>query len=339
MSLARRTELQIKYNNKNISSDIATSILGWTFTDNMSNKSDDFQLDLEDKDELWIGDWAPEKGANLECTVIKKHEYSENDEEKLKFGTFEIDEIEFGAKPNVISIKSLSLPESKKLRGERKNGVWEKAKLSSVIGAIAKRSNMKLFFDSTNNPTLDRVEQLSETDLEFLTRICSNEGLCLKISNNQIVVFDEEKYEKAEIIDTIQRSDQLKNIRCRTTLTGIYKACRVQYYDSKKKKTISYTFQPKKTEKTDKVLVVNQRVESQAEAMRLAKKKLREANKEATKVTFTLPGNLKYLASKTVRLQGFRIFDGKYIIVQAIHKQSNSGYETTLSLRKCLEGY
>lgn len=76
-----------------------------------------------------------------------------------------------------------------------------------------------------------------------------------------------------------------------------------------------------------------------AEAETLAKKKLREKNKDEVKVSMTLPGNVLLVGGVTVALSGWGTFDGKYFVEQAKHDVGDSGYTTKIDLRKVLEGY
>ena len=85
-------------------------------------------------------------------------------------------------------------------------------------------------------------------------------------------------------------------------------------------------------------LKVNKKVSTQAEAEKLAKKKLREKNKEEIKISLTLIGNFIYLSGNVVELVNHGWYSGNYIIEKATHKIGN-GYEVTLDLRKCLSGY
>lgn len=80
-------------------------------------------------------------------------------------------------------------------------------------------------------------------------------------------------------------------------------------------------------------------------AKRKAKKELRDKNKEATKAgdksnTFGIEifGWPLIAAGQTCMVQGFGFYDGKYFVVSARHKVGGE-YETSLSIRKCLEGY
>ena len=85
-----------------------------------------------------------------------------------------------------------------------------------------------------------------------------------------------------------------------------------------------------------KVLKVNQKCETQADAERLARNKLREKNKEQVKVNLTTLGNFACAAGNVVKLSGFGKFDFNYLIEKATHTLQD-GYTTQVELRRCLE--
>lgn len=85
-------------------------------------------------------------------------------------------------------------------------------------------------------------------------------------------------------------------------------------------------------------LEVNEEVADVAEAEKLAKKKLREKNREEVQATVTMAGNFYMLAGNTVMLDGFGKFNGKYVITKASHSLGN-GYTVQCDLRRCLYGY
>lgn len=336
---SRRTYLDLTYNKTNVTEELGEHLKDWSFTDNLSGQIDDIQITLEDVEHKWLSEWFPVKGSLLAVSINKKHWKDQT--VKTKIGKFEVDEIEAKGAPSEVVLKALSVPESSSIRGEYKSRAWEKTTLKVVAGDIAKKNKLKLYFQASDNPKKDRYEQESETDLAFLHRLCNEEGLCLKLSNNTIVILDEADYESKPAIATINRQSkeddeiQVKNWSAKTTLSGTYKACRVQYQDSSKKKSIKTTFIPPKSPKVGRTLVVKEQVKSIAEGQRLAKKKLREANKGATTVNLTVTSEGHLDAGMTVNLKGFGKFDGKYIITQVTHSQNT----VNLALRRCLEGY
>jgi uncharacterized protein len=332
---SRRTYLDITYNAKNIKAELEEHLKDWTFTDNLSGEIDDLQIVLEDVAHKWLDDWFPVQGSILNGTIFKKHSTKMI---KTKIGKFEVDEIT--AAPSEVTIKALAVPESSSIRGEYKSKSWEKTHLKVVASDIAKRNHLKLYYQANENPKKDRYEQESETDLMFLYRLCNDEGFCLKLSNRTIVILDEADYENNPAIATINRLSkttdevQVEDWSAKTTLTGIYKSCRLTYKDSKKK-TIKASFTPPLPPKTSRVLVIKEQVKSVAEGLRLCKKRLRWANKEATTVSLTVTSERYLDAGDTVNLKGFGKFNGKYIITQAAHSQNS----VQLQLRKCLVGY
>ncbi|GEB35312.1 phage late control D family protein [Brevibacillus parabrevis] len=339
MTAARSARLQVIYNKTDITADLQPDLVAWTYTDNLSGNADDLQLTLHDVSQKWIGSWMPDLSASLQAAIIREHWDQAGKTERLALGTFEIDSIEIGFPPSTVTIKALSVPESGALLGEKKNKAWEKTKLAVIATEKAKAAGMKLFYDTPENPEYDRIEQTEETDLAFLMRLASDAGLCLKLTDKQLVIFDEAKYERAAAIATLSRSSsELKSFSAHTTSIGCYRACQVTYYAGKGKKAITGKFEAPRAPKVGRTLMVKEQVASVAEAQRLAKKKLREANKDSTQVSITMVGNPQYVAGVTVNLSGFGNFDGKYIVTRATHSQQ-SGYESSLELRRCLEGY
>lgn len=334
---AKRTLLNTVYNGADITQQLYEFLMNWTYTDNLSSAIDDISLTLEDRDALWLTSWFPTKGATVVPTLVREH--WEKYAKSTKLGIFEIDEI--SGQNSVISIKALATSEKSSLRKEEKCKAWEKTYLKTVIAEIAGKHGMKLVWETSENPKKDRYEQDNQTDLAFINELCREEGLCLKINSNSIIVLDEKDYEDKGAVTHINRipqKDDLIKIIDRSftsTLTDTYRDCRVQHHEAKKKKNISATFVPPKAPKVGRTLVIKQEVKSKDEAMKLAKKKLREKNKEATKFTLKVYSLIHIDAGMTFDLKMFGKLDGKYIATQVVY----GPHDITLQLRRCLEGY
>lgn len=334
---AKRTFLDLDYNHENITEELERHLLDWTFTDNLSGEIDDLNIRLEDTNAFWIGKWFPAKGSLLEPTLIRS--YWGDNPVKTRLGKFEIDEIS-GAK-SVITISALATSEATSLRGEEKCKAWEKATLKKVIGDVASSNGLKLVWETSENPQKDRYEQENETDISFIFRLCKDEGLCLKLSSNTIVVLDEEDYEKQPTVKDIRRNskgtDVIKVIShsFKTTLTDTYRACRVTNHNATKKQTITATFTAPKAPKVGRTLVIKEDVKTVAEAQKLAKKKLREKNKNATTIDLEVISSMHIDAGMTFNILDFGKLNGKYIATRVIYTQ----FTVKLNLRRCLEGY
>lgn len=347
---ARRISVIIKYNNKDISVDISKYLKSISYTDNLSGEADDLQITLEDKAGLWQSTWMPEKGALLDVMLQQKYWQTLSAlPQSLRLGLFEIDEITSSGYPSEVQIKAVSVPDNNTLRGTERSRSWEKAKLQVIANDIASAAGMSLFWDTEENPVLDRAEQTEQSDLSFLYAICKDKGLALKISDKKIIVFDEAKYEAEKAKITIvkpgtvyKKESGMKYLfvgtgySLRTKIRDIYAACRVSYQQGSSKSNIEATYTV--AGKKGKTLQVNEQVESVAEALNLAKKRLREKNKDEVTGSLNMLGNFVLLSGVTVNLLGFGAFDDKYLITRASH-DIGSGYTTNIDVRRCLNGY
>lgn len=359
--LGRRAWLQVTYDNKDISEALAEYLISASYTDNLSGQVDDVSLTLEDKAGLWQSDWMPTKGATLDvmlCTYNWVSLYG--GEADVHLGRFEIDEIELSSAPDAVTIKAVAITvsDASTLRSTMRSKTWENISVWKVANDIAWENNMKLCWDCDDNPNIDKLEQNDESDLDVLKKICDDAGFALKVTTDTIIVFDEAKYEAADpvieiyhpdtqkIID-ISDSDGDKTLERILHSTGysftskirdVYRKCHVKYAQDKDKSVIESTFTDP-TKEDGATLEIHQQVSTQAEADRLAKKKLREKNSEECTGSFSSEGQPFLCAGETVEMIGFGTFSGKYIITQAKHDLSSSGYTTSIDVRRCLIGY
>lgn len=335
---ARRVNVKCLYDSQDISQDIAAFLKSFTVNEVLGGEADEAEISLHDREELWMGDWLPELGATMDITLQIQNWESEGDTRELPFGEFDVDEISISGWPHEAKIKLISVPVTGGMNSVKKTRAWEKVKLSQIAQDIANGAEMELFYDTEEDPMQERAEQSEQTDLSFLQKLCKDAGLSLKVTDNKIVIFDVSKYEKEDpVLTIVNGTSAVKSFECRQTVHQIYKACHVKYKHSKKDELIEFTFTDPKREKGE-TLEINEKVESVAEAEKLAKKKLHEKNLEETSVSLTMAGNFALLASNTVELKNFRSFDGKYLITKSSHKVGN-GYTTKVDLRRVIDGY
>lgn len=336
---ARRVVLKALYESTDISQSLAMFMKSFSVSENLGGEADSADITLQDKPDLWMGDWLPERGATVDITLQVNDWTGEGDTRELPFGKFEIDTITNSGPPNEAKLKLISIPNNSAIRAVEKTRSWEKAKLSVIAADVAKDAGLELFYDTEEDPELERAEQSEQTDLAFLQKLCKDAGLSLKVTDEKIIIFDVKKYEQEEPVMTLTRGENVLSYSCEMTIREIYKACHVKYKHSKKSEYIEATYTaPGREDSEGLTLQVNEKVETQAEAEKLAKKKLREKNEEEVKASITTAGNFALLASNTVMLKGFHSYDGKYIITRSSHDVSG-GYTTKVDLRRVLDGY
>ena len=339
MKDARTARVLAKYENVDISEDISPFLKSFSVSEVLGGEADTADITLEDREELWMGGWFPERGATMDLSISLTDWEEDGDTRQLPFGKFEIDGIANSAPPHEAKIKMVSIPNNAGLRSIEKTRSWEKAQLSEIAQELADEAELKLFYDTKEDPTLERVEQNEQSDLSFLLKLCRDAGLALKVSDKTIIIFDVEEYEKADPALTITKGKSaVISYNAGATIHEIYKACHVKYKHGSKGELIEYTYTAPDKE-SGMTLQINEKVETLEEAERLAKKKLREKNREEFTVSMTLPGNFALLASNTIELSGFHVYDGKYLITKSTHEISGSGYTTKIELRRCLDEY
>lgn len=337
---ARRVKAYIYVNGKNITDDISGYVKAVSYTDNLSGEADTAEISLHDVNHIWREAWFPQRGDTASIELVRL-DWNGDGIEVFPLGSFEIDECtnkysQGGG--NECTVKLNSISNNTGLRSINESRSWEKVKLSKIAGDIAAEAGLTLFYDTKEDPEIARAEQSEKSNLAFLQKLCTDNGLALKVSDNKLIIFDEEKFEEQEpIVILIYGSAAIKSFSATATISKIYKSCKVEYKHGKKSEEISaeYTDTSKKSGMT---LKINQKVENQAEAEKLAKKKLREKNKEEIKVSMSLVGKFFYLSGNVIALADHGFYDGNYLIEKATHKVGD-GYEVSVDLRKCLKGY
>lgn len=280
-------------------------------------------------------------GASVSAAIIQRNFNSDGKYSLLDCGTFQIDTISVSGAPSKITLKGTSLANTSTIRAVKKNRAWEKIRLSSIAEQISKRNGMKCYFSSEYDPLYTRREQIGESDIVFLQRLCKASGISLKVTAGTIILFDEAAFEKRDVVQTFEcgKGDVLSYDFSDSTSDTSYSSCHVSYTDPSSGKTIEYTYTPRiDNPGTGEVLEISEKVSDREEARKLAMKRLRQKNKNRFSASLKVIGNTMLAAGATVGISGWGDFDGKYIIATASHSIGN-GYTTSIKLRKVLEEY
>lgn len=237
---ARKATVHIIYNNTDISRDIAAYLLDFEYTDNESKKADDIQITLEDRDHLWLSDWLPKKTDTITATILVEDWFKPGEAFSLPCGTFQVDEIEHSGPPHIVRIKAVSVPVTSAARGETKTRAWEKISLREIAADIGGSAELALMFEADTNPQYLRVDQLETSDLAFLQQLCDKACLSLKVTDNQIVIFDERNYEASDTVRDIERDGgDVIRFSFRSKSAGTAKKAKVSYSDPLTGKTVT----------------------------------------------------------------------------------------------------
>lgn len=344
---ARHVDVDVIFAGVDITKNIRPYLKSVTYTDSEADESDDLQLQLQDREGLWLEKWLEEAvrgaaAAKLKISAVLTPVNWGSENAPLKTGEFELDSVDAGGPPAALTIKGAALPYSAFARQTRKTKAWEKYNLSGIAQEIAGKAGLKCMYESAHDPWYDRTEQSKTSDIEFLQDLCQDAGLSLKCTNGTIVLFDQSVYEqKTPVMEIVRGSGSYTDYSLSAgSAETQYSACTVTYKDPKSGKKITGTAKAvDDDEDTGQTLYITAKVKTAAEAKQIAEKRLRMYNTYNRTATFNMPGRTKLLAGCTVTLKGFGGWNGKYMIKQATHEVGESGYTTRIELRRVLEGY
>lgn len=248
MAFARNIRVIVIFNKVDISDEIAHSISSLNYTDNSKNAIDDLELELENLDYRWLKEWYPDENAQL---LVGIHEEKENETNFLDLGTFYVDEPTF--ENNRLNLKCLALPLDQNIRDQKNSVAWERITLKELVTQIANKHEMnaEIYAD---DEFFERLDQNQETDLAFINRIVKETGLNMKVSDDKIIIFDDEEMEKNDTIEIFNINDErIRSFSLKKKNKEIYDNVEVSYYDPDKKKVIKEIITKKELEKRNQV--------------------------------------------------------------------------------------
>lgn len=321
----RTPRWDLLYAGVNISTRIAPYVLSITYTDNLDGEADDLEIVIEDRDQRWMNGWMPEKGDTLKLNLGYEHERP-----ILDAGEFEIDEVEFNGPPDTISIRALAAAVKPSLRTAR-SAAYESTTLKGIAKKVADRHGLTIV-GTVPEVKLGRVTQHKETDLAFLRRIGQKWGYIFSVRGKQLIWHDQDALDAAPAVLTITRKGLAGKYTLRTKSAGVYKACKVTYFNAKLKKDVSHTFIADGVTSGD-ILHLIERCESKAHAEKVAKAALRRKNGRQKEGEFPIYGDPRLRSGMNIILSGFGRFDDTYQALKVAHRIDRGvGYTTTANI-------
>jgi len=321
--MVRQPIIQIEYENKDISKYISPYIMSLTYTDYEHGHSDELEIQLEDSEHLWQSIWYPAKGDKIKAQI------GYVGEDLLDCGSFEIDEIEFSAPPDIITIKALATSIKKSLR-QKNTASYENKTLIDIASDIGKKYGFTIA-GSEGFIKVARITQNQQHDLTFLKKLAESYGYIFKIANNKLVFYKVETLQNKTPLLIFNKND-LKGINIRDKTSETYSACTVQYFDAKTKSLHSTTVNNPNTVKGD-TLKLTERCEGKTQAQLKANAALTRKNSKAIEGSIVLEGNINAIAGINIELKDLYNFSGKYHITQSTHTIAQN-YECTAEIKK-----
>lgn len=335
MQRARRVTYQILYDGVEVG--LSSRCESISYTDNDSSAADEIVINLIDKDMDWaMRGFAPEKEHDLDVTIYFHNMTEKRTFQRYHCGNFTIDDITYsgGSSGHKCTIKGISLPAEQSFQTGKVSKTWEKVTVRQIAEEIKEKYGMKELYFWAREPIIEKVDQEEQADSEFIAGLCKSQGLSIKVYKKSLVIFDKSQYEARGVTATYTEKD-LEEWTWNSTLVGTYTGAKIAYTQvnkkekdpEKKTKVISVT-----VGEGPRILVINEKAESQEEAERIARSKVNDENEKAVSLELTTLGDANIVASCNIEIKNMGRIDGKYYVKKVSHDLSgSSGHKMTVS--------
>lgn len=345
----------------NVTEDIMPDLLSFSYCDKENNEADEIDITLKDPTGKWAGTWKPKGGEIVRASITEGLVLKEG--KTLDCGKFYVDSLSCAGSPRTFTLKAVSIPLNSPMRKKVKSRAWEKKDLKEIAGVIAKENKMKLVWDCEENQTYDRVEQKRESDLKFLSTRCEELGFSLKVTDDQIVIFDQARYERMKPVKTLTLGESdILSWNFESNQSETYKSCTVAFRDyrlkqkdaaagfslneeltkdesGENKAVWNYTYTDPEADENGQEFAYKCRAKSLDEAKRKARAKLRQLNLRSLTGSISVIGDVSLISGVVIKCKGFGSFDGNFIIEEATHGYTTGGYVTSCNLRRVNNKY
>ncbi|MEW9903409.1 phage late control D family protein [Pseudomonas putida] len=316
-------QFRITADGRDITLLINDRLLSLRTTDKPGLESDEFELRIDARDGAVA---LPPRGAVLEVHLG----YAGQALNLL--GRYTVDEVELAGPPDTLVIRG----KASDLRGSGKtirSGSWEQVTLQRIVADIGARNGWQAVCPVTVQ--VPRVDQYSESDFNFITRLARLHDCTAKLANGQLLVLPRQGGQSASGktlgVVSIARVD-VSQWQFRLGDKTTHKAVRARHQDSAsgelKMVELANADAPDGLQPvyTDRHLYPNRAAAEQA-----AKARLASFNRDTASVRLDMPGRTDLFAERRINLQGFLPgLDGDYLVESVEQVFTTSGWRTTV---------
>ena len=338
-SQARRTTVALSIAGTDVTTHLTPDLISFEHSDDVERNADTITIKLSDSKHKYLLEWTIDKGTEIVAKIRMLNWDGQAGGLEINCGSFYVDCIEYSPNPSVVVIKATSIPISGSFKGVAKSNGWENQTLKQIAERIAKESGMKLDYRAEDNPKISRCDQDFESDGRLLMRLVSDAGLCAKVQEKTIIIFDEAELDKQEPWTTLTRDvSPIKSWRLRTSSNRTVRGVKASYMDPESGKVLLGEFIPSdppegrdcidsdharpfherqisveygsnginakgsSPEERPGVLdVLSSNPRDKAAATKRAEKQCRKRNRAEWEIDLTLPGSVEWVAGTVVR--------------------------------------
>ncbi|MGQ3318614.1 phage late control D family protein [Pseudomonas brassicacearum subsp. neoaurantiaca] len=308
---------------KDITALINDRLLSLRTSDKPGMDSDDFELRIDDRDQAVA---LPTRGAGIEVYL------GYTGQALTRLGRYTVDEIELSGPPDTMVIRG----KASDMRGSGKtvrSGSWENVPLQQIVREVAARNGWQPVCPVQTK--VPRVDQLNESDYNFITRLAKQYDCTAKLADGKLLVMPRQGGQTASgknLSPVVLRRADLSRYQFRLGDRNTQKAVRTKHQDKKsgalKVVELDNDDLPNglPAVHTDRHIYPNKSAAEQA-----AKARLAAFNRSSAGVRLEMAGRTDVFAERSIIVQGIKPgLDGEYLAEAVEQLFTSSGWTTTV---------
>lgn len=326
----RKAKVKITYtpkgsSTKRTSAEMAKYESSFSYTEAATGESDTLSLKVINRDLRWANKWMPKKGDKMTAVISLLSWDKQGQDKAVTCGKFCVDDLSYSGPELTCTIGGLSVPESQAFRVTERKKTWKNVTIQEIAQKICSRYGLSLNY-SADSIRIKSMEQSSQTDSDFLSSLCDDYGLFIKIFYGRVFIYDAAKYEAKKAVKSYNIND-LQSWDFNTTMVGTYTGATITY--TKGKSTGSESKEIKVTVGGGKrKLAINEKVDDEADAKRRACAKVNAENRKAATMNITIKADPDLCSGLCIQIKGAYQLNGKYFIDKTTHNVDAEGAYT-----------
>lgn len=292
-------------------------------TDKPGMESDEFELRIDDRDQLVT---LPKRGGKIEVHL------GYEGKGLARLGSYTVDEVEVTGPPDTITIRG----KASDMRGSGKttrSGSWENVPLAQIVRDVAARNGWSPVCSVQTKVV--RIDQNSESDFNFISRLARQYDCTAKVGDGKLLVMprngNQSASGKALSAVTITRAD-VSRYSFRLGDRGTQQAVKTKHQDPKT--GVLKVVELDNDESPDGLPAVHTDrhiYPNQAAAKQAAKARLAAFNRSTAAVRLEMAGRTDLFAERQINAQDFKPgLDGEYLVDSVEQVFTQSGWTTTV---------
>lgn len=295
-------------------------LVSLTVTDEAGIKADGLELTIDNRDRFEV----PPIGSEIE--VWLGYEPA-----PVRMGLYRLDSWEMSGPPNVLTLSASSAELTTAIKGQKTRS-WHDTTLGAIVRAIAGQHGLGVLIpDELAGRPMEHIDQQTESDLNFLSRLASRNGAVFKLADGKVLFTPK----GASVTAAGEPKPDLTVVPAMVASWSVTESERgghqsvvCHWMDHHAGKRKSVTVGEGKPVRRDKRLY---RTEEEARAA--AQATLGDLRRGKRDATLEMAGNTDVFAESDLTMRGFHgNVDGRYGVKSVSHTFDSSGFRTSVSL-------